>query len=728
MNGYTATTINIDPLLPLPLIALLAAVYVLLFMALAIRGKRRLWLRSAVVAGFILVLLNPVSVIETRKGERNDVLVVVDETQSQSNAPRPEQTEAARQYLSNEIGRLDAMKISTLPVRHTGGVRDDAGFQETQLFGALRDALQNTDPSRLGGVVVITDGQVHDMPKNSDGGKPLTGEELVKAAGLPDGVPVHVLLTGKETEADRQIVIDDTPFYGITGQSATVKLRVVQTGPLPEGRIPVTMKINGRLAQTRPIQPNTQASFEVPVESAGHNVYEFSIPVEPGELTPLNNIKIVTINGVRDRLQVLLVSGKPNPGGRMWRDILRSDAGVDLVHFTILREPGKLDITPEEELSLIEFPIRELFETKIRNFDLIILDRYGLTYLLPPRYFDNMHDFVADGGALLIAAGPEAIETDYSIFETSLRPLLPAEPSGVMLKNTFIPQLSRLGRRHPVTSFLKDMPAPARSAQDKSPALNVAPWFRQLEMTPDPETQTLMTGTKNAPLLMLKRYKEGRVAMLGSDQLWLWARGFDKGGPDRELLKRLIHWLMKEPDLEEEGLQISVQGQAITLTKRSMSEDNISLIMRRPDGREETLLLTPKEGEAAQMTLQADQTGIYSFQDKTRLAYAVVGDLNTPEQLDLVSTFDKIAPLAEATGGFMGRLEGGRMPDIRVRAKASDALSGRGWMALRDRQSYTVTGTRETPLIPAVPAFIVLFMGLIMAWVVESQRRRRKGA
>jgi len=473
MNGHTATTLDFDPLLPLWVLAILALVYGALFAALALRGKRHLWLRAIVTAGLFIVLLNPVSVIETRKGEKNDVLVLLDETQSQSIPSRPAQLEMARRYAQEQIGRLDSMKVNILRLTHNSATTNDSAFQETHLFGALRDALQNTDPSRLAAVIVVTDGQIHDMPKGSSthtaaaNTKIMTTQELITAAGLPEGVPVHVLLTGAEDEADRQIIIEDTPFYGITGQKAAIKLRVQVDGSIPMTQVPLTLKINGAVAETRLVAPNQSITLDVDIAAAGHNVYELSIPSDPAEMTALNNTKIVKINGVRDRLQVLLVSGKPNPGGRMWRDILRSDAGVDLVHFTILREPGKVDMTPEDELSLIEFPIRELFETKIQHFDLIVLDRYGLTYLLPTRYFDNMHDFVANGGALLIAAGPEGV-SDYSIFDTSLKPLLPAEPTGRVIERTrFCLSLSRLGRRHSgdVVYGRIHSPSPPRAAR-----------------------------------------------------------------------------------------------------------------------------------------------------------------------------------------------------------------------------------------------------------------------
>jgi hypothetical protein len=140
---------------------------------------------------------------------------------------------------------------------------------------------------------------------------------------------------------------------------------------------------------------------DVTLDRGGMNVLQFELAEEAGELTTRNNSAIVQINGVRDRLSVLLVSGEPNAGQRTWRNLLKSDPAVDLVHFTILRPPDRHDGVPVNELSLIAFPTRELFVDKIDEFDLIIFDRYRRRGILPNSYFSNIARYVAEGGALL---------------------------------------------------------------------------------------------------------------------------------------------------------------------------------------------------------------------------------------------------------------------------------------------------------------------------------------
>lgn len=731
--GQTITTISFDPLLAPILLGFAAIIYVILFIALVKRGKKNLWLRVLIMAGFFIILYNPITITQTRKSEKNDVLVVLDETQSQNIEQRRAQMMGALEKLRQEIAANPKLHIQVTRIKHNSLLGDDAdnsSFEETHLFSGLKEALSNIDKSRLGSIIIITDGQIHDMPHGDE-------DKIINYAALLDideNIPVHALITGSESETDRQIIVENTPFYGITGQSVAIDLKLLVSPALPQTPVPVTYTVNGKNPLTRMIPPGKTSRFELPVEQAGHNIYQFSIPNVKGELSTRNNTKIVTINGVRDRLQVLLISGKPNHGGRMWRDILRSDASVDLVHFTILREPGKFDTTPKEELSLIEFPIKELFETKINNFDLIVFDRYGLIYLLPPAYFDNIHDFVKNGGGLLVSIGPESLNS-YSIFDTSVGDALPAERTGDILNERFTPSLSRLGLRHPVTSALNNLRINKKgentSTADSFP-LDVAPWFRQIDVTPKKDAQVVMNGADNAPLLILNRYEQGRVALLTSEHLWLWARGFEQGGPDRLLLKRSLHWLMKEPDLEENGLQVSVQGKQIKLIKRSTEEKEQLISMTMPNGKTTEIRVKPKNGEAAKFIQQVEEAGIYKFYDGQNTVFAVVGDLNSPEQVDLLSTDKKIYPLIAAQRGFINRIETSNIPALRLKDNARASMSSQNgvsfsgdWMGVWNRKAYSVAGTKETPLIPTIPAFIFLFIGLICAWVIESRRARK---
>ena len=264
---------------------------------------------------------------------------------------------------------------------------------------------------------------------------------------------------------------------------------------------------------------------------------------------------------MRDKLRVLLVSGEPHPGERMWRNLLKSDANVDLVHFTILRPPDKsTDGTPINELSLIAFPVADLFGRKIKDFDLIIFDRYSTQAVLPQVYLDNIVRYVRDGGALLLAVGPE-FETPEGLFNTPLGEISPARPTGEDVVRAFRPEISRRRRQAPGRA----RPAGLARRARRPGAAGSAPSAPKLTTGVN-----IMQAGRSTPLLALSRVDKGRVALLLSDQIWLWARGYDGGGPHLDLLRRLAHWLMKEPELEEEALRARAHGQDVTVERQSL--------------------------------------------------------------------------------------------------------------------------------------------------------------
>ena len=225
---------------------------------------------------------------------------------------------------------------------------------------------------RLAGAILVTDGQVHDVPT----------DPAVRSSA---SAPVHMLLTGRPDEVDRRIVVAQAPSFGLVGQDVTVTLRVDDLPNAEPGAVAtVTATKDGRraggaAAAGRRATPRSASASTMAARPCSNSRSSGL----PGELSQANNRAAIVVNGVRDRLRVLLVSGEPHPGERTWRNILKSDPSVDLVHFTILRPPEKQDGTPINELSLISFPIRELFETKLNDFDLIIFDRYRRMGVLP---------------------------------------------------------------------------------------------------------------------------------------------------------------------------------------------------------------------------------------------------------------------------------------------------------------------------------------------------------
>ena len=169
---------------------------------------------------------------------------------------------------------------------------------------------------------------------------------------------------------------------------------------------------------------------------------ELEVEGLPNELTQANNRAAVPIEGIREKLRVLLVSGEPHAGERTWRNLLKSDANVDLVHFTILRPSGEAGRHADQRAVADRLPDAELFQQKIKDFDLIIFDRYANQSVLPSSYFENIVRYVRDGGAVLVAAGPE-FASYGSLAQTRLAPIIPGTPDGRIVEEAL------QGRHHP---------------------------------------------------------------------------------------------------------------------------------------------------------------------------------------------------------------------------------------------------------------------------------------
>jgi hypothetical protein len=421
---------------------------------------------------------------------------------------------------------------------------------------------------------------------------------------------------------------------------------------------------------------------------------------------------VVTIDGVRDKLRVLLVSGEPHAGERTWRNLLKSDASVDLVHFTILRPPEKQDGTPINELSLIAFPTRELFQQKIGEFQLIIFDRYARQGVLPIIYFDNITRYVHDGGAVLVAAGPD-YASPTSIWRTPLDAILPAEPSGNVTEQAFRPSLTELGRRHPVTRGLDGSEATPPKWSE---------WFRVVD-TRNANGTTVMQGPDQKPLLVLSREGEGRVALLLSDHIWLWARGFEGGGPHLDLLRRLSHWLMKEPDLEEESLRLSVSGHDLVVRRQTMADQVAEVTLTSPSGATRPLVLSATEPGVWESSVAANELGLWRATDGKLNALVNIGPANPREFAEVTSTTEVLAPLASATGGDSRRLDDGsglNVPRI-IAVRSGDTYKGDDWIGLKLRDVSVVRGIGVLPVFAGLIGLLLLIGSLAGTWAREGR-------
>ena len=743
-------SIDIAPMIPAPLFWAGLVVAGLLVAALALRRTRGSALRALSLVALLGALANPTLRQEERESLANIAIVVMDESTSQTIAGRPEQAAQIRADVEAKLSRIPNLEVKWVASSRPTG----EGLAGTHLFTDLNRALANVPPDRLAGVIMVTDGQVHDIPK--------------AAAALGFDAPVHALLTGRPDEFDRRIEIIKAPKFGIVGEKKEsceragpslpgaveipalrrptaargaderrILFRVVEEGRRPSGvsdQVQVRIRREGRDDEVRRVQIGRETTVEMDFPHAGPNIVEIEAEGAPGELTLANNRAVIVAEGVRENLRVLLVSGEPHVGERTWRNLLRSDAAVDLVHFTILRPPEKQDGTPIQQLSLIAFPTRELFSEKINCFDLIIFDRYQHRGILPLLYYDNIARYVdRNGGALLIAAGDD-YAGNTSLQRTPLGSVLPAVPSGRVIETPFKAKVAGDGLKHPVTRGLPGVGEPGKDA-------TWGRWFRQVEAEPrrgrrgNDGPRTVMSGAEDKPLLLLDRIGKGRVALLLSDHAWLWARGYEGGGPHTDLLRRMSHWLMKEPDLEEERLIVSARGLKLAIERRSMEEKVATVRLLAPGGETSEVTLQAAEGGVWRTTVDVRTPGLYKLQTPsangplTAVAHAGLEDAR--EMSEVTATELKLKPLVEATGGGVFWTRGGGflsataatgvdVPRVSLLANAR-VLAGSGWLGLRDREAHVTRGVKLTPMFTGLLALAALLAFITLAWWREGR-------
>src|ERR1041385_6254643 len=426
--------VSFAPLVPDYVVWAACGAAVVIALILLIARNRGAWMRAIALALMVLALANPSLTREDRDPIPSVAAVIVDKSPSQQFGARTKQTEEAKDTLLARLRRIPGLEVRVAEAGEADGANDG-----TRLFAALSSTLADVPPDRVAGAVMITDGRVHDVP--------------VEASALGFAAPLHALITGQANEIDRRVVLTKTPRFGIVNQSQTVGFRIEDQGA-KAGSAEVIVRRDGDVLEKRVVAVHSDVEVKVQIPHAGPNIVEIEASPLEGELTPINNRAVLSIDGVRDKLRVLLVSGEPHAGERTWRNLLKSDASVDLVHFTILRPPEKQDGTPINELSLIAFPTRELFQQKINEFQLIIFDRYARQGVLPLIYFDNIARYVREGGAVLVATGPD-YASPTSLWRTPLDQILPAEPSGFTTDTPYRARLSELGKRHPVTRGLE---------------------------------------------------------------------------------------------------------------------------------------------------------------------------------------------------------------------------------------------------------------------------------
>lgn len=674
--------IDFLPLLPSVFLFIATATLLVFTMLswLMTRSKSKTLIRALFCAVILVAISQPVRLIETRKNVKDILLVARDKSLSQDFGQRREILDHAStrlSLLSKEFPNIETRFIDVASNADT----------ETAIFKQIETALADIPENRRAGVILLSDGQVADtMPPDE-----------TKA-------PFHLILTGSRRDKDRSIKILNSPAYGVIGENVHLKFRIEDSN-INSSSAAVTVTFPDGKEEKKFFQTNTDHDWALPILQPGQNVFEIAVEDVENELTLLNNHAIVETQGIRNRLHVLLVSGEPYPGARMWRDLLKADPGIDLVHFTILRSPEKIDNTPTSELSLIAFPFEELFERKLGHFDLIIMDRFGLNALLPDYYFENIKNYVENGGALLEINGA-GYSSKASLYNTSLGAILPGAPDGGLIQSAFKPEITALGKSHPVTM----------------PLMKYGDWGQWLQQIPVRKTSgdTLMSGIDGLPLLILSREGQGRIAQMTSDQIWLWARGYQGGGPTTELLRRTVHWLMKEPELDENALTVQTDENNITIRYRNKDQQT-ELRMTKPDGSEEILKTTSDGDGWLTSSIHNPARGIYKFSSGQQRKLVATGNLTTTEFSEIVTTDRKLKKVITKTGGGVIWAEDQKEFGLR-HLENRRSYSGSGWLGLKKNNASDLLASKTIPILSEEAWLAIILLCALLLWWNESRR------
>lgn len=687
----TSLSVQFNPRASYIVIGGLGGLALLLSLFAAQTRMRASWLRAAAAGTLTLALANPEFLQENREMLPTDVMILLDRSASQMLDGRDQATMEAHAALVEQLSALAGVHIRTVEVGH------EAGSDGTNLFGALETNLTGLARDRLGAVIALTDGQIHDI-----------------FGGLPDGVPFHALISGHEEEFDRRIVIESAPAYGIVNEDQLIRFRVVDDGLAPgtHDNVRVVVSRDGEALSTLSVTPGETVEVTVNVPHAGTSLIALEAEALEGELTDVNNRVVAPIEGIRERMRVLLMSGQPSQSHRTWRTLLKSDPAIDLVHFTILRPPEVQDGTPLDQLSLLSIPTRELFAERINDFDVILLDEYQYRGILPRGYFENIADFVRGGGALGVITGPEYLDADRSLYRTPLAEILPAAPGNRLAEGPFRPEISEMGERHPVTRGLGgENSDPARWGQ----------WFRMVEVG-TPSGTVLMEGADSNPLMILNREQDGRVAMLLSDQSWLWARGHEGGGPHADMMRRMTHWLLQEPALEEEALRMRAVNGQLTVERQTMSDEVEPVTVRAPSGAVETVTLEEAEPGLWRATVPAAEIGLYSAEHGEKQTLANAGPANPREYVDTRSTTERLQPVADQTGGQVTRMmnESGAVTVPQVNLRSSGEMHGRNWIGVQTSDASILRDATRQSVFTGLLGLALLLGALSAVWYREG--------
>jgi uncharacterized membrane protein len=609
--------------------------------------------------------------------------------------------------------------------------------EATRIGEALSELRTRFAGRDLGAVVLVSDGI--DIGRIGKG--PLDADTRKTLSAL--GAPVHTVFIGERELRDLSVAAVLTDDFAFVRTPVKIEAllrhsglagRMVEVSLLRDGR-----PVDGKAVLLREDAAQEKITFEFMPDHPGNYVFEIKTPVLAGEALDSNNSQVFTLKVIRDRVRVLHVCGRPSWNERFMRSLLRLDPNVDLVSFFILRTDTDDMALGPDEMSLIPFPYKEIFDEQLRSFDLLIFDNFNFKPYWVEPYLPGVRAYIEDGGALAMIGGDLSFASGmYS--ESELRPVLPVNLAGIppegpasFTTDSFRPRLTPEGRRHPVTSLSLDEKTNEARWAGMPPLLGInrvaglQPGARALLVHP---TQKSSDG-KPAPVLAVMDIGKGRTLALMTDSAWNWGFQAAGTGDDGRAFQRFwedaIRWLVRDPALTLLRIDLDKveyrRGQTVSARVRSLRADYTPAA-----GVEVALELRPAESaadaqalRALKVTTGADGEAHFELPGLEPGAYKLVGR----------ATLEGRAVVQQTT--FVLRAEGHELDDVVAReavlrelAKASDGEFRDGSFGnprLRPPRKVRV-GSLRTIEIWSNPGLLLLAVGLLAGeWIL----RRRTG-
>lgn len=662
----------------------------------ASRKMEGAWMRAGAALAAGIYLANPEIVSEQYQNLSSEALIMVDMSESQGLDGRDILT---RESLAELETRLDQLGLKVTIVEFG----DNGQGQGTNITEALQSGLSTIPTAQLGAVFVLSDGELHDI------------ETVLDRVQLE--APIHGLISGEENEQDFRVAIERAPRYSDAGEDIEIAYSVISDHVLDDQNYvaEVVVRNNGQIVATQSVDEiNELQTLNLPDLGRGNNNIEIMIEkvfrgdapevnLLSADVSAENNRITATIEGIGEEANVLVISGAPQQGTRHLRELFGDDPDVNFVHFAYLRPPEKEDETPLRYLATTAFPVHEVLNQNIEDYDVIVLDNYTYQGIIPLSYFDNIKSYVEDGGSLLVV-GSDSLSAANGLGATSLKDILPLVPNGTTLEQTFQPQITETGERYPIS----------RNLEFTLPQEQWGPWFSLAETNAREGSIVLMDDGNNHPLLAISEYGEGRIAMLASDQNWVWAKRQlgNGGGPADELISNLNRWLVFNQAMEEENIRLIPDGEQVIVELQTVGDEPEAVTITSPSGR--TIEVTPQDylPGLRRAFIDADELGVYRVEragENPDFAFAQIGFADPLEMRRVISTPDLIAPVAAETGGVVAR-----MNDIPlIKGFADITPEDEGVMGLKLSDEQELSGTTRYPIPPWVP--MLLFAGFFAA-------------